>query len=455
MNLAVKCKAFFYGNREIKKDILTFSAPLVAELMLLSLISIINLSMVGHLGAYALGSVGLTSQPVFISNAVFQAFNVGATALIARFIGAKDYANAKVVVWNTLIIAFFSSLLLSIVAFIYSPQIVAFMGAKEDTLVPATMYMRYMAVGMFFQGIPTAVASILRGSGRSKPPMIYNIVANIVNVIVGFVLINGILFFPRLGLEGAAIGATAAKIVSCVMSIVVLTISPYPVNISIRDKISFHIPIVKRIMDISMSAAGEQFIMRVGFLIYTKIIADLGTTALASHQITNSISGLVSNVVGGLGIAASSFTGRSLGAAKPELAKKYTDEIRNMGAIFSFTVGILFWVAGIPLASIFSHDPDVVHLTAKVLIISGFMTFPQNIQQVLAGSLRGAGDTKWPLVSALISVTFCRILLAFIVVKYFHMGLFGAWMCALTDQSIRAVLIRARYKKGAWKNITV
>jgi Na+-driven multidrug efflux pump len=121
-----------------------------------------------------------------------------------------------------------------------------------------------------------------------------------------------------------------------------------------------------------------------------------------------------------------------------------------MGFIFSLSVGILFVTFGYPLGRIFTPDEEVLLLVQKVLIVGGLITFPQNTQQILSGSLRGAGDTKWPLVTALVTVTVCRVGLAIVFVKVFHFGLIGAWMAALLDQSLRAVFTSIRFKSGKW-----
>jgi putative MATE family efflux protein len=440
---------------ELRKSILSFSGPIVAELMLMSMISIVTLSMVGHLGAYALSAVGLTNQPVFISVAVFQSFNIGATALISRFIGAKEYKNAKAVVIQTMITAVILGSVLSILSVVFAKQIVIGMGAKEDTVAFATMYMRYMGIGMFLQSIPTAVASILRGAGESKAPMRYNIISNVINVIVGLLLINGLWFFPKMGLQGAAIAATISKLTACVMSVYALIKCNLPVAISFKDKFLLDFSMIKRIMNIGLSAAGEQFAMRVGFILYTRIIADLGTAALAAHQIVLSVTSLASNIVNGLAVAASSFTGRSLGAKDADLAESYSYEIRRMGFVLSCSIGLSFFFAGYPLSMLFSSDPAVLNLSSRVLRIGALITFPQNSLAILSGSLRGAGDTKWPLISALIGMIFARVSLAALFVKVFHFGLVGAWAAALADQSVRSVLIYFRYRTGKWKRIAV
>ncbi|HYH03325.1 MAG TPA: MATE family efflux transporter, partial [Bacillota bacterium] len=242
-----------YSNDElskphIRKAILDFSYPIVAELMLMSLIAMVNLSMVGHLGAYALSSVGLTNQPVFISLAVFQSFNIGATALISRLIGAKEVREVKAVVIQTMLMSFVLGMVLAILGVVFAKPIVLFLGAQPDTVNSAAMYMRYMAVGMLFQAIPTAVTSILRGAGESKIPMRYNIVSNIINAAAGFALIYGFGLWQGFGLQGAAIATTLAKLAACVMSLYALFHNELPVCISWRDRFRFDGAIIKRIM---------------------------------------------------------------------------------------------------------------------------------------------------------------------------------------------------------------
>lgn len=197
--------------RQLQKNILSLTWPCLLELFLVSLVSMVNLMRVGHLGAYAINAIGITSQPAFISIAVFQAFNIGATTLVSRFIGAGDYKKAKEVVSQTLLVALLSGSLLCFLGFFFSYRIVVAMGAREDTVLYAALYMRYMSIGIIFQALPAAVSSLLRGAGETKTPMRYNIVSNIINILLGYILIFGFKFIPAMGLEGAAISETLAK----------------------------------------------------------------------------------------------------------------------------------------------------------------------------------------------------------------------------------------------------
>jgi putative MATE family efflux protein len=439
----------------IRKAIRSFASPIVAELLLMSLIAMVNLAMVGHLGAYALSAVGLTNQPVFIGLAVLQSFNIGATALISRFIGAGEFKEVKTVVVQTMLMAVILGSVLAIIGVIFAKSIVIFLGAQSDTVVSASMYMKYMAVGMLLQAIPTAVTSILRGAGESKIPMRYNMIANIINAGLGFILIYGLGNGSGFGLHGAALATTLAKFAACAMSVYALFHNNLPVRLTRQDRFRFNGPMLKRIMNIGTSAAGEALAMRVGFLLYSKIIAELGTVPLAAHQVISNITGFVSNIINGLSIAASSFTGRFLGAQKPGLAEVYCRQIIRMGLIFSLSVGSLFVLAGYQLARIYTSDLAVIALAGLVLKIATIITFPQNYLAIVSGCLRGAGDTRWTLISSLIGMVVARVTLAFIFVRFFHWGLVGAWMAAIADQSIRSVLVYQRFKTGKWKKLKI
>lgn len=443
------------SKSELRKTILAFTWPCMGELVLISLISIVNMSMVGHLGAYAISAVGLTTQPTFISIAVFQSFNVGATALVARFIGAKEYDKAKNVVIQALLFAIFSGILLSIAAFVFSRQIVIFMGAQQDTLAYANLYMKYMAAGMFFQSVPTAVTSVLRGAGDSKSPMRFNIIANIVNILVGLTLIYGFWKLPALGIHGAAIAATLAKLASCLLSIYAIFNSKLPIVITVKDRFRLDTVMLKRIVNIGFAAAGEQFAMRVGFIIYSKIVADLGTISFAAHQICISVVAVSFNIGQAFGLAATSFMGRYLGSKKPEIAQAYCKELRRLAMIASIILSAGFFFGGYGIARIFTTDIDVIVTSAFLMKLIVLMTPAQNSQLVIAGGLRGAGDTKWPMFAAIGGVILVRVPLVIILIKGLHYGVGAAWVAAVIDQYVRSAIVYIRFVRGKWKALQV
>lgn len=442
-------------NSKMQKKIISFIWPCMLELFLMSMVSNVNLIMVGHLGAYAISAVGITTQPVYICIAAYQALNIGSTALVSRFIGAKDYASAKVVVTQTLIISVVSGITFSLLGFIFSHFIVSTMGAQEDTIYYADLYMKYMSVGFIFQSIPTAVSALLRGAGLSRPSMYYNIASNIVNAALGYVFIYGAGQIPALGVQGAAIASTIAKIVACIMSIYTIFCQKHALKITLKELLVINIEMIKRILRVGLGAAGEQLILRVGILVFTMIVASLGTIPFAAHQIGISIIGFTYNISQPFGIASSSFVGRSLGAGNYEMVEKYTVKIRRIGFALSVFISTIIFVFANRIASLYTNDPYVVEFATDILKIIAIIMPAQSSQLTLTGSLRGAGDTKWPLISTACGVIGIRMILGAAFVKVFFWGLTGAWLAVAIDQFVRTLVIYFRYKYGKWQHLSI
>ena len=439
-------------EQRCRREVLAFSWPVMTELLLMSLINMASLAMVGGLGTKAISIVGLTNQPVMIFMAVFQAFNVGATALVARAIGGQDQAGARAVAVQTVAIACGVSLVLAGLGLLFSEAIMAGMGAGPDILQEGTRYMMYMSVAVVFQGLPTSVAAILRGAGETEAPMRYNVISNVVNVVLGILLIQGFAGSPSLGLEGAAIATVVARAVSFFLAVKALLRPDLPLALAWNTPLRAEPEILRRIGQIGLSAAGEQLFSRLGLLLYTRIVAELGTTAVAAHQINLTVASLAFNGVTALSAASSSFVGRSLGKQDAELGERYWREALFQGYVFSLAMGVLFFFGGRQLSSLFSKDPEVITLSCQILMVNAVLNMPQCTFTIIAGGLRGAGDTRYPMVAALVGTLGVRVLLAMLFVVVFQLGLLGAWAAAVVDQSVRAVLIYRRFQSGRWRH---
>lgn len=438
-----------------RREVLAFSWPVLTELLFMSLISIVNLMLVGRLGPEAISIVGLSNQPVLIFLAMFQAFTVGATALVSRAIGAEDHAQAQSIAVQTVLLSSVISLGIAGLGILGAEQIMKGMGAHDALLYEGTPYMMYLAVGFAFQGLPTSVAAILRGAGETAAPMRYNVLSHGVHVGLGVLLIRGAPGWPGWGLEGAAIASVVARAVAYGLAVKALLSPTLPFGLQAHTPVRWDRPILNRIARVGVSAAGEQLFSRLGLLLYTRIVAELGTVAVAAHQINLTVSSLALNAVTALGAAASSFVGRSLGKQAPDEGARYWTEALFQGYVVSFLLTSVFFFAAIPLSALFTDSKEVIVLSAGALQINAIISLPQSVFTVVAGGLRGAGDTRYPMMAAAIGALCVRVSLATVFVFWLKLGLMGAWYAALLDQMIRAALIHRRYMTGHWRTQNV
>ena len=248
---------------------------------------------------------------------------------------------------------------------------------------------------------------------------------------------------------------TLSRVVACIAFLSVVLSKNSEIRLSAVRSYRVRLDLLQKTLQIGFPSAIEQFILRGGQLTYVRIVAGLGTVVLASHQIGMNILSLSFMPGMAFSIAATTLVGQELGAGRPLVAEKSAAETRRMGMIVSGTMAAILFFGGARIASLYTSDPVVIKQAAMVLRVIGLVQPAQSTQFILAGGLRGAGDTKWPLYSTFIGVWGVRVLMGYIFVTLLHLGLLGAWMGMALDQLIRSFVIYTRFRKGDWKAVTV
>ena len=444
-----------YDTKEIYKTFLKVAWPAMLESVLISLVGFIDSIMVSTVGDRAIAEVGLTNQPRMIFYAIFFALNVGVTAIVSRRFGEKNKQGANDCLAQALGICIVFGIIMCVIALTFSEPLLRFAGAKSDTIEGAKSYFDITIVGLLFTSIGMVINASQRGCGNTKISMRTNITANLVNIVFNFLLINGIAFFPKLGVTGAAIATLMGNVVSCGMSVFSISRKNSFLHLTPRDLFRIHPQYIKLILKISSSAAVEQLFVRLGFFFYSKIVAELGTQAFTTHQICMNIIGMSFAVGDGLGVAASSLVGQNLGKKRPDYSIIYGKTGQRVGVFISAFMFLLFSAGGRTLMSLFTKNPDIIEAGVILLIIVAFSSPAQIYQVIYGGCLRGAGDTRYVAITSFISIALVRPILTYIICYPMGFGLIGAWISLLIDQYMRFLFSWIRFRNGKWCKIVV
>ena len=440
-------------SAEIVKRTVGIAWPAVVESFLLALVSFIDSIMVSNLGTYAIAAVGLTNQPKFLGFAFFISLNVATSALVARRRGEGDREGANRTLKQVLIIM--SVLLVLVIStFVgFADPLLRLVGAQADTIGPATDYFRIIMGFSFFQLISMTINAAQRGAGHTKIAMRTNMISNGVNIVFNYLLIEGHFGFPALGVKGAAIATIIGSAVACVISIASICQPDSFLYIFYTEGIKFDKKTLHSIFDLSTSTMAEQVFMRIGFMVFTMIVARLGTTAYAAHQIGMNCMNLAFAFGDGFNVAAVSLVGMSLGQKREDLASVYGGACQHFGMTFSFVLCAFFVIFGGTLFSFFSDDPEIIYYGSIITKILAVQVFLQIRQVITAGVLKGSGDTKFVAMVAFICVTIIRPLGAWVFCYPMGLGLIGAWVGTLLDQTVRCILNSLRFRTGKWSKI--
>ena len=456
------------SNRETYGKYIHLAVPSVCEMVLISLINMMDTVMVSGIGTDAVAAVGLVGQPRMIMLSMFFALNVGITAVVARRRGEKRQDAANATVRTAIVICIALSALLMALLIPLATPLMRFAGAEAGrTLEDATEYFIIMGIALPFQALSMALCAAQRGVGNTKLTMEVNITSNLVNILFNYLLINGIGPFPRLGVRGAAIATAIGLFVGFILSLTAMLRGSAGgfLHISRRDSWKPDGEAGKALFKVASSAMVEQLAMRVGFFSYAKIVASLGTDAFAAHQICMQFMNLSFSCADGLGVAGTSLVGRMLGAKRPDMAHIYGTLAQRFSLMISLVLAACCILLRGPLVSMFINrdaSQDVRVMAETIMVVLGLVQPLQMLSVVAAGALRGAGDVRCTARVMLITVTLIRPILALtgVYVAGTLMGrsdiaLTAAWCATLCDMSVRMVLMLRRYKSGEWHKIRV
>ncbi len=451
-----------YKTSEFYKTFIKVAWPAVAESFLLGLVSFVDNIMVSTVGTDAVAAVGLTGQPRLIFYAVFLALSIGVTAIVSRRKGEKRQEDANKCLAQALSLVLILGVILVGVAIVFAEPLILFSGAKDDTVDMAVTYFRIIMVGMLFTSISLTVNAAQRGSGNTRISMTTNVTANIVNCIFNALLINGLLFFPKLGVTGAAIATLLGNIVACGMSLASVFKKGRFLRLHLGELFKFRREDLYIIFKISSSAAVEQVFMRIGFFATSKLIAELGTVEFSAHTLCMSIATLSFCFGDGLGVAASALVGQNLGRGRPDCSIIYGKVAQRIGLVGAFVLTAIWALFGEQMAMLFmtgETDPDkiteILTISVNMLLLLAAIT-PGQVSQVLyGGCIRGAGDTKFTALASPICIAGIRPIFTFILCYLTPLSALGAWWAMFLDQYMRLALMAWRFSSGKWAKVKV
>ena len=444
-------------EKGITKEAVRMAWPAVCESFFIALAGMVDSLMVSSMGASAVAAVGLTTQPKFMGLALFFAMNVSVSALVARRRGEKNQRSANQILLVAILFVIVATVVISSACVMWANEIINFCGSAPETHEPAVIYYRIIMGCMIFNVLSMVINAAQRGSGNTMIAMRTNIVSNVVNIIANYLLIQGHLGFPALGIAGAAIATVFGTVIACIMSFASLFRRDGFVSIyyimeqQIRPALEPVISIIK----LGFSVFIEQILMRVGFMSTAMMAAKMGTNALAAHQVGMNILGLTFSFGDGMQVAAVALIGRSLGEGSPDKAKAYGKACRMIGLGISCVLAVVYFFGGEWLYHLFFAEQEIVDIGVMIIRIMIIIVLFQVSQVIYMGCLRGAGDTTYTAIASTISVTIIRTSASYFFGFVMGLGMAGIWMGILADQISRFLFASIRFKQGKWTKIHI
>ena len=443
---------YFVENRKLIKNIFQITLPAVFDLLAQTLIIALDMKMVSSLGPSAISSVGVGTAGMYALIPALIAVATGTTALLSRAYGADNKVDGKKAFAQSFFIAVPLGIILTLIFLLFSEQIINLVGnAKDMNLADAVLYQNMTVIGFPFLGVSIATFYAFRAMGENKIPMIGNTLALVLKVILNFLLV----YLFKWGIFGAALSTTLTRLFSAIFSIYLVFWSKKNwISLELKD-LKFDYFTSKRILKVGIPAAVEQLGLRIGMLIFEMMVISLGNLSYAAHKIALTAESISFNLGFAFSFAASALVGQELGKGSSQKALKNGYICTIIAMIVMSTFGLLFFIIPQFLVSLFTKDKDVIELATMALKIVSICQPFSGASMVLAGALRGAGDTKSVLLITYLGIFLIRIPITYLFLDILNLGLAGAWIVMTIDLAIRSSLAFYIFRRGKWKYLQV
>lgn len=434
----------------LRKKILSIAVPAMAEMVLYMLVGVVDIAVVGRLGATPLAAVGLGAEIFFSVLLFLQSLGMGSSVLAAQAKGAGKMNYVQRIAGQTFLISLVMGLAVSCLGLYYNESLLGLFAVEKAVYNQALAYLEIV-----FWIAPIAlpfymISSVFRGLGRTDIPMKIALVVNLINTLGDFVLVFGMAGFPALGVVGAAWATSLAHAAGFLLAVYALLSKWGGLDINITSLFPVDLKTVKDIVFLGLPSLTEEFFHTSTNLISMFLIAFLGTLSFAAHEIAITVESLSFMPGFGIAVTATSIVGQAVGANNKVDALKGTQACMELGALLMGSLGILFAIFPYHIARLFTTDQNLIYLAGLLIRIASLEQITIALGMILGGVLKGSGDTRTPMTISIIFTWLYRLPFMYLIICIWHLPISYIWLVFASDWLGRALVYLVIIARGKW-----
>jgi putative MATE family efflux protein len=435
-------------------EVALLAYPAVLQTMSDTLMHVCDAAIVGRLGVTELAAVGFGGVWMWTLLVIFVGTGNGAQTFVAQSFGAGQLRECGRWAWQALYILVPLSMLWAVVLALAFPLLMTWLGPSEDLRGLAVEW----AVARL-PGAPALVAGVVltaffRGLGNARTPMLAAIVANGANILLAVVFVYGLGGLPAWGVAGAG---RALAIANCIYAGILLVAMLRARNRRTYDtapcKPSW--TAIRRMARTSFPVGGQWFLDMVSFALFSTIIARMGNIQMAASQAMIQLLSLSFMQAYGISIASAALVGRYVGARDLAAAQRTHHSALQLGLLLAAIVALLFVLVPDTLLHLFTSDAEVLRLGRPLLALGALFQLVDAMGIIAGGSLRGAGDTRFPFLVQAVLAWMLRLPVVYTAAVVLEGGVTGAWLGELGYVAVLGTIWLTRFRNGAWRTIRI
>ena len=399
----------------IVKQVIAFSLPLMLGNVFQMLYNTVDSIVVGNfVGTQALAAVGSTTMIVNMMVFFFNGFSTGAGVVIANFFGAKDMKNLHKSIETTMAATFLLSILFTVGGVAMVKPMLRFMATPEDVFGEATVYLQIYIGGISGLLVYNMGSGILRAVGDTMRPLYFLIFTSVLNIILDLLFVLAL----RMGIAGAAWATIISQFASAILTMVLLTRSRDIYRLTWHD-LKIDRPILGRIFAVGLPAGIQSVITAFSNVFVQSYVNSFGSACMAGWSCYNKLDQFIMLPMQSMAMAATTFVSQNIGAQKERRADKGTVITVSMTVGVTAVIVAFLWIFAAPAVGLFSPDETVIDFGVLFIRANCLFLLFNCVNHVLAGALRGRGDSKGPMIIMLLAFVGIRQAYLYVVTRFF------------------------------------
>lgn len=440
-------------KKAFTKKLLYIAVPIMIQSLITASVNLIDTMMVGKLGESSIAALGVANQYYMLFNLIIMGIYSGVGIFISQYWGKKDVSKIKAFTTLQIQIGMVITAVFVIFGGLLPKQIISLFTNDAVVINLGATYLRIVIFGYLAYAISNGYGNASRSIGRTVLPMISSSIALIVNIFLNYGLIYGNFGMPALGVEGAALATTIARIIEMIVVVSAIYINYKDLAVSLKDFFKWNKSIFNQVIGPMSQVVLNDICWGLGMIVYTMIFGRIGTGALASVQIMSTAQNIFITVVIAVSVASCVMIGNQIGEGDQSLAKEQSYYFIKIVTVLTILIGIAVAAGTTFILSFFTIDASVMAST-KILLYLSALTMPVRGLGILLiiGILRGGGDANGALKIELFTMWIIGVPGIYITAILLKWPIEHVYIFIAVEEIIKLILAYIRFKNGRWIN---
>lgn len=423
--------------------------PIFIEISLYMLMGSADTLMLSQYSDNSVAAVGVSNQLLNLLIVMFSFITTGTTIVIAQLLGAGRKQEATQVAYVSLGTNFLISFVISLLMFVLAVPILHMMGLSSELMPDATVFLQIVGLLSFIQALIMTYSAILKSYGFTRDTMYVTIGMNLLNVAGNYLVIFGPFDFPVLGVMGVALSTSFARLIGLTAMILIVR---HRIGLRFSFKRMFYIQRthLKKLLKIGIPSAGEQLSYNGSQMIITLFITFMGTQALAAKVYTQNLMMFIMLFGAAISQGTQILIGRLIGAKEFDAAYRRCMKSLYWAIAISLLSSTALSLSSTHLLTFFTSNSEIIQIASLLLILTIILEPGRSFNMVIINSLRAAGDAKFPVYMAMISMWGIGLPIAYLLGIQLEMGLIGVWISFIVDEWVRGIFMYRRWRSRVW-----